>query len=169
MKRIKCLGKRTVIILNVILYFLFSIQKKNLSDEKHWNIFSFHFHIYIYIYIYIYILHYLCPTCLWISYIKCKKVNLLTIVEGHPKAPFSIATTSRCMGRALLLSLDCSTLPLICTLCWVLSKFASSNIFWVFGMTRPGIRTPVYQAICNYEKNESEIEVLYVIGFSLYL
>ena len=44
------------------------------------------------------------------------------------------------LGRALHLSLDCSTIPLICTLyCWVLSKEVSSTIFWVFGMTRPGI------------------------------
>ena len=43
-------------------------------------------------------------------------------------------------GRALLLSLDFSTLPLIHTLyCWVLSKEVSSTIFKVFGMTRPGI------------------------------
>ena len=42
--------------------------------------------------------------------------------------------------RALLLSLDYSTLPLIRTLyCWVLSKEVSSTIFKVFGMTRPGI------------------------------
>ena len=41
---------------------------------------------------------------------------------------------------ALLLFLDCSTLPLIHTLyCWVLSKEASSTIFWVFGMTQHGI------------------------------
>ena len=40
----------------------------------------------------------------------------------------------------LLLSLDCSTLPSICTLyCWVLSKEVSSTIFKVFSMTRPGI------------------------------
>ena len=40
----------------------------------------------------------------------------------------------------LLLSLDWSTLPLICTLYrWVLSKEVSSTIFKVFGMTRPGI------------------------------
>ena len=36
----------------------------------------------IYIYIYIYI---------------CK-VKLVTVVEGDPKAPFSIATTKRCRG-----------------------------------------------------------------------
>ena len=43
-------------------------------------------------------------------------------------------------GRALFLSLDCSTLPLIRTLyCWVLSKEASSTIFKVFGMMRLGI------------------------------
>ena len=35
--------------------------------------------------------------------------------------------------RVLLLSLDCSTLPLILTR--VLSKVASSTIFWVLGMT----------------------------------
>ena len=41
---------------------------------------------------------------------------------------------------ALLLSLDCSTLPLIRTFyCWVLSKEVSCTIFKVFGMTRPGI------------------------------
>ena len=39
----------------------------------------FFFFLYIYIYIYI-------------------KVKLATIVEGDPKAPFSIATTSRCRG-----------------------------------------------------------------------
>ena len=43
-------------------------------------------------------------------------------------------------GRALLLSLDCSTLLLIRTLyCWELSKVVSSTIFKVFGMTRTGI------------------------------
>ena len=42
--------------------------------------------------------------------------------------------------RALLLSLDCSTLPLIYTLyCWLLSKEVSSTIFKVFGMMSPGI------------------------------
>ena len=31
--------------------------------------------------------------------LKCKvKVKLATIVEGDPKAPFSIATTPRCRG-----------------------------------------------------------------------
>ena len=40
----------------------------------------------------------------------------------------------------LLLSLECSTLPLIRTLyCWVLSEVLSSTIFKVFGMMRPGI------------------------------
>ena len=38
--------------------------------------------VYIYIYIYMYI----------------SKVKLATIVEGDPKAPFSIATTPRCRG-----------------------------------------------------------------------
>ena len=42
--------------------------------------------------------------------------NNNNIVEGDPKAPFSIATTPRCWGSALLHSQDCSTLPLILTL-----------------------------------------------------
>ena len=44
-----------------------------------------------------------------------KKVKLATLVEGDQKVPISIATTLRCRG-ALLLSLNCSTLPLIRTL-----------------------------------------------------
>ena len=52
--------------------------------------------IYIYVYIYIYIYIYVCvSTCIY-RYIK--KVKLATIVEGNPKAPFSIATTPRCRG-----------------------------------------------------------------------
>ena len=50
-----------------------------------------------------------CKLFLWD---KNSKVKLATIVEGNPKVPFSIATTPRCRG-ALLLSLECSTLPLI--------------------------------------------------------
>ena len=43
-------------------------------------------------------------------------VKLATLVEGDLKALFLIATTPRCRGRALLHSLDCSSLPLIHTL-----------------------------------------------------
>ena len=68
---------------------------------------------------------------------------MATLVEGDPKAPFSIATTRRCRG-VLLLSLDCSTLPLIPTLyCWVLSKEASGNVFesliWLDLGLNPGL------------------------------
>ena len=60
-------------------------------------------------------------------------VKLATLVKGDPKAPFSIATTLKCREGALLLCLDYSTLPLICTLkCCVLSKAASSTIFFIF-------------------------------------
>ena len=63
-----------------------------------------------------------------------------TKVEGDQKAPFSIATTPRCMGEALLLPQNSSTLPLIRTLYYrVLSNEVSSTIFKVFGMTWPGI------------------------------
>ena len=49
-------------------------------------------------------------------YIYINKVKLVTIVEGDPKAPFSIAYYTKVLGRALLLSRDCSTLSLIRTL-----------------------------------------------------
>ena len=68
------------------------------------------------------------------------KVKLATVVKDDQKAPFSIATTPRCRGRVLLISVDCSFLPLIRTLyCWVLSKVVSGTIFKVFGMMWPGI------------------------------
>ena len=66
------------------------------------------------------------------------KVKLATTVMVNLKAPFSLANTLMC--RALLLFLDCFTLLLIHTLyCWVLSKAASSTIFWIFGTTWPGV------------------------------
>ena len=55
------------------------------------------------------------------------------------RLPFQLLL-HRGVGWALLLSLDCSTLPLIHTLyCWALSKEVSSTIFKVLGMTQPGI------------------------------
>ena len=36
--------------------------------------------------------------CYWACLYCKKKVKLVTIVEGNPKAPFSIATTPRCRG-----------------------------------------------------------------------
>ena len=47
-----------------------------------YQIYFHNLHSYIYIYIYIY----------------KEKVKLATLVEGDPKAPFSIATTQRCRG-----------------------------------------------------------------------
>ena len=43
-------------------------------------------------------------------------VKMTTRVEGNSKAFFLKAIASKCRGRALLLSLDCSTLPSIRTL-----------------------------------------------------
>ena len=39
-------------------------------------------------------------------------IKLATIVEGDPKAPFSIATTPMCRGGRYSIAQDCSTLPL---------------------------------------------------------
>ena len=51
-------------------------------------------YIYTYIYAYIYTYTYLHKNIPIYTY----KVKLATIVEGDPKAPFSIATTPRCRG-----------------------------------------------------------------------
>ena len=61
------------------------------------------------------------------------KVKLATLVQGDPKTPFSIATTLRCrIGRYFI--------PWIAPLySWSVPYNAELNIFWVFGMTRPGI------------------------------
>ena len=59
---------------------------------------------------------------------------------GRPEGSLFNSYYTEMQGRVLLLSPDCSSLPLIRTLyCWVLSKVVSSTIFRVFGMTRPGI------------------------------
>ena len=75
---------------------------------------------------------------LWYVYVY--KVKLETIVKGNPKLPFSVATTPSYKGGCY--SFPWISLPLIRTLWrWVLSKEVSSNIFWVFGMTWPGIES----------------------------
>ena len=64
----------------------------------------------------------------------------MTVVEGDPEGSLFDSYYTKVEGRVLLLSLDCSTLLLICTLkWWVFSKEASSTIFWVFSMIQPGI------------------------------
>ena len=63
------------------------------------------------------------------------KVKLATLVEGDLKASFSIATTLRCRGGCYSISRIAPLYP------WSSPyKAASSTIFWVFGMIRPGIQ-----------------------------
>ena len=84
-----------------------------------------------------------CNLC-WLDQYKKK---LATVVAGDPKAPFSIATTTRCRkGRYSFLwipPLYPWSLPYNAE-CWAIYHFLST-IFWVFGMTRPDIepRSPV--------------------------
>ena len=67
-------------------------------------------------------------------YIYISKVGDLS--RGWSEGSLFDSSFTEVYERVLLHSLDCSTLPLIVTLkCWVLSKAASSSIFWVFGMT----------------------------------
>ena len=49
--------------------------------------------------------------------------------EGWPEGSLFISYNTEMLVSALLLSLDCFTLPSICTLYWMLSKEASSTIF----------------------------------------
>ena len=72
-------------------------------------------------------------------------LNIVVVVvvgdlsRGWLEGSFFNSYNTKASGRALLLSLDCSTLPSIHTLyCWMLSKEVSSTIFKVFGMMRPG-------------------------------
>ena len=61
-------------------------------------------------------------------------------------------------GRALLLSLDCSTLPLIRTFyCWVLSKDVSSTIFKVSWAWRDlGLNPALFGHWRNFRKKRNE-------------
>ena len=59
---------------------------------------------------------------------------------GQPEGSLFNSYYIMVLGRALLLFMDYSTLPLICNLYWwVLSKEVSSSIFKVFGTMRTGI------------------------------
>ena len=103
----------------------FSVNNKQLFIETQWsnnNIYT----IYIYIYIYI-----------WKLYRFL--FDLATLVEGDPKVPFSIATTPRCRGGRHSIPWIAQVYPWSSPYSAVLSKAASSTIFWVFGITRPGI------------------------------
>ena len=69
---------------------------------------------------------------------------------GRPEGSLFNSYYTEVYGRALLLSLNCSTLLLISTLyCWVLSKEVSSTIFKVFGMMRPGIEPRSPRPLAN--------------------
>ena len=65
---------------------------------------------------------------------------MATVVQGYPKAPFSIATTLRCRGGHYsfpwIAPLYPSNVPYNAK---VLSKEVSSTTFWVFVMTQPEI------------------------------
>ena len=65
--------------------------KSRFSDWRAFKWYLWHCNIYTYIHIYIYIYTYVC-VCVCIH----KSVKLVTLVEGDPKAPFSITTTPRC-------------------------------------------------------------------------
>ena len=71
----------------------------------------------------------------------CKISKVGDQSRGRPKGSLFKIYYTEVLGRAQLLSLDCSTLPLIRTLwCWMLSKEVSSTVFKVFSMTQPGTK-----------------------------
>ena len=71
--------------------------------------------------------------------------------QGRPEGSLFNSYYTKVYGRALLLSLDCSTLTLIRTLyCWVLSKqVVLSTIFKVFSMMWPGIEPKSPRPLAN--------------------
>ena len=76
----------------------------------------------------------------WKQFLLFKVSKVGDRSRGWPEGSLFNSYYTEVLGRALLLSLDCSTLPSIRTLyCWVLSKEVSSTILKDFGMTRPGI------------------------------
>ena len=82
-----------------------------------------------------------------IHLISTWRPDLIIVVSsrGLPEGSPFYSYYTKVWGRALLHCLDCFTLLLILILqYWVLSKAASSTIFWVFGMTQPGteLRSP---------------------------
>ena len=71
---------------------------------------------------------------------------------------------SKVLERALLLSLDWSTLHLIRALyCWELSKEVSSTIFKVFGMTPPGIEPGSPRLLANTLPTKPYITLIIII------
>ena len=83
--------------------------------------------------------------------------KLATVVEGDPKAPFSIGTTSRCSeGRCSFPRIDPHySWSVPNNLC----KEESSTIFWVFGMTRPGIEPKSSGTAIIFNRNLSPLAI----------
>ena len=77
------------------------------------------------------------------------KVKLATLVEGDLKAPFSIATKPRCRGGHYSFRWIASLYSWSPPYNAVLSKAASSTIFWVFGMAQPGIEPRSPRPLAN--------------------
>ena len=88
--------------------------------------------------------------CLWMTiYIYILEIKLADHSQGRTEGSFSIATTPKCMWGCYSFSWIAS-LTLDSSLnCCALSKYATSTIFWVFGMTQPRIQPLVAQTSAN--------------------
>ena len=66
-----------------------------------------------------------------VSRVVVSKSKVGDLSRGRPEGSLFYSYYTEVYGRALLLSLDCSTLFLIRTIyCWLLSKEVSRNHFW---------------------------------------
>ena len=74
---------------------------------------------------------------------------LATLVKGDPKVPFSIATIWRCREGCYSFHWITPLYPRSLPYNAVLRKAASSTIFWVFGMTQPGIEPQSLGPLAN--------------------
>ena len=98
-------------------------------------------------------------------YIEVSKVDDQS--RRQPEGSLFNSYYTEVLGRTLLLSQDCSTLPLLRTLfCRVLSKEVSSTIFKVFGMTQPWTepRSPEPLANTVPTKPMSPLYICYWVG-----
>ena len=100
--------------------------------------------------------------------IKCQIQYISKSKVGDPKAPFSSATTPRFMGGCNSFLQIAPLYPRYVPYNAVLSKVASSTIFWGFGMTRPGIEpwSPRPWTNTTHKANGLEnIHILFVTTF----
>ena len=99
-------------------------------------------------------------TVIWFPIFLSNKVSWPTVVDGDGKGSFYIAIKPRCRGGWYpFLWIAALTLDLYLKMLRV--KYALSIIFWVLGMTRPGIEPQTIGEQSNHYANKSFFKEIY--------